>query len=200
MIAYLAGKLARIETDWVVVNVNGVGYKVSVPLSATAQFSHLGDSVELLVSTVVREDAISLYGFINELEQAVFELLILVSGVGPKIAMAALSVLGSEQIVSAISADNHKELSRVPGIGNKTAQRIVLETKDKAVVLGLRHSVSKENTSQQLMINDAVSALMVLGYNRNDARSAVDKALVSSESLKDTGNVIRAALRLLSKG
>ena len=200
MIAYLAGKLARLETDWVVVNVNGVGYKVSVPLTATAQFSHIGDSVELLVSTVVREDAISLYGFISELEQSVFELLILVSGVGPIIAMAALSVMGGDSVISAISSENHKALSSVPGIGNKTAQRIVLETKDKADILRIRHAVSKESVSAQLIIDDAISALMVLGYNRNDARSAVDKASASSDTQKDTGNIIRAALKLLSKG
>ena len=200
MIAHLHGELARVEADYVVIDVNGVGYKVSVPLAVLARLPQPGSKAKLLVTTVVKEDSITLYGFSHETEQAMFELLVTVSGVGPKAALNILSVMPVEQIVHAISSEAFHELNRVPGVGTKTAQRIVLELKEKITTLVWAQAARKTLPPEQRVVDDAVEGLVALGYNRNDARSAADKALKAAEDKSDTGGVITAALKYLSKG
>lgn len=199
MIAHLRGELARVGADYVVIDVNGVGYKAHVPLAILAQMPQIGEQVDLLIHTAVKEDSITLYGFANETEQSLFELLLTVSGVGPKVALNILSVLPVEQIVHAISSDSFRELNRVPGVGTKTAQRIVLELKEKTALLAWAEAARKSLPPEQRSIDDAIEGLMALGYNRNDARAAVDEALRSVKDKGDTGGVIRAALGVLSK-
>jgi Holliday junction DNA helicase RuvA len=200
LIAHLHGELARIEADYVVIDVNGVGYKVSVPLSVLARLPQPGGRTKLLVTTVVKEDSITLYGFLDETEQAMFELLVTVSGVGPKVALNILSVLPVEQIVHALSSDAFHELNRVPGVGTKTAQRIVLELKEKITTLVWAQAARKTMPPEQRVVDDAIEGLVALGYNRGDARSAAEKALKAAEDKSDTGAVITAALKYLSKG
>lgn len=201
MIAHLRGELARVEADYVVIDVQGVGYKVHPPLAVAAQLPAIGETVTLLVSTVVREESITLYGFSDEAQQAVFELLLTVSGVGPKVALNILSVLPVEQIVDSISSDSFIDLNRVPGVGTKTAQRIVLELREKAAALGWVQADRKEASAAQRALEDAVEGLVALGYNRADARAAAEEAARSiADDGRDTGAIVRGALKMLSKG
>lgn len=205
MIAHLHGELARVESDYVVVDVNGVGYKAHLPLAVIAQLPPIGGKVKLLVSTIVKEDAITLYGFSDESQQGLFELLLTVSGVGPKVALNILSVLPVETIVSAIANESFLELNRVPGVGTKTAQRIVLELREKITTLvwsfdKLRMTGAARGTvpPEQQMLNDAIEGLVALGYNRNDARAAAENALRSVADKRDTAAVVTYALKMLA--
>lgn len=131
MIAHLNGELANVEADYVVIDVGGVGYKVYAPLSVISMMPQVGSKVKLLTYTHVKEDSITLYGFVEAEERNMFELLLTVSGVGPKVALNILSVLPVESIVEAISRDDSVMLNRVPGVGNKMSQRIALELREK---------------------------------------------------------------------
>ena len=198
MIAHLHGELARVESDYVVVDVNGIGYKVHPPLAVIAQLPAIGDEIKLLVSTIVKEDSITLYGFADESQQSMFELLLTVSGVGPKVALAILSSLQVETIVNAISSESFIELNRVPGVGTKTAQRIVLELREKITNLVWAQAARKTTAPEQQVMNDAIEGLVALGYNRNDARSAAENALKSIKDKRDTAAIITTALRCLA--
>ena len=200
MIAHVHGELARVEADYVVIDVNGVGYKVHAPLSDITQMPPVGNDVELLVSTVVREDSITLYGFCDEAQQSLFELFMTVSGVGPKVALNILSVMPVEQIVNSISSESFHDLNRVPGVGTKTAQRIVLELREKITSFVWAEAGRAETPAKQRTVDDAIEGLVALGYNRNDARSAADEAARSLDDERDTGGIVRAALKLLAKG
>ncbi|MBQ7525764.1 MAG: Holliday junction branch migration protein RuvA, partial [Abditibacteriota bacterium] len=131
MIAHLRGELASVSSDHAVVDVNGVGYKVYLPVKVLLSLPAEGDKVGLLVTTIVKEDSITLYGFSREVQQELFELLLTVSGVGPKVALAILGELEPGDIISAISAEDYASLTVVSGLGKKTAQRIVLELREK---------------------------------------------------------------------
>ena len=200
MIAHVHGELARVEADDVVVDVNGVGYKVHAPLSDITQMPSVGDEVKLLVSTVVKEDSITLYGFADEAQQTLFELFLTVSGVGPKVALNILSVMPVEQVVSSISSERFHDLNRVPGVGTKTAQRIVLELREKITSFVWAEAGRTEVPAKQRTVDDAIEGLVALGYNRNDARSAADEAARSLDDERDTGGIVKAALKLLAKG
>ncbi|MCX6345071.1 MAG: Holliday junction branch migration protein RuvA [Armatimonadetes bacterium] len=200
MIAHLHGELARIESDYVVIDVHGVGYKVHLPLAIISQLPAIGDEVKLLICTIVKEDSFTLYGFLEEAQQSLFELLLTVSGVGPKVALNILSVLAVEQVVGAISGEHYQELNRVGGVGTKTAQRIVLELKDKMTTLVWARAVKRPLNEDQRTINDAIEGLVALGYNRNDAQKAAEEAQHAIKDKRDTGNIVRAALKYLSRG
>ena len=199
MIAQLKGELARTEADHVVIDVNGVGYKVHVPLSIITQLPPVGSPTEMLIHTAVKEDSITLYGFLEDSEQRLFELLLSVSGVGPKLALNILSVLPVEQIVQGISEEDHRVLSRVPGVGTKTAQRIVLELKEKVLGWEIARPGGGWMQPEQRASEDAVEGLIGLGYNRGDARKAVEEALAEIQNKQDAGGIVRAALKLLGK-
>jgi len=200
VIAHLHGELARIAADYVVIDVHGVGYRVYVPLAILAQLPQPGEEVMLFVSTMVREDAITLYGFTDQPQQSLFELLLTVSGVGPKVALNILSVLPVEQIVRAISSEAFQELNRVPGVGAKTAQRVVLELREKITSLVWAEAARKTMAPEQRAVDDAIEGLLALGISRNDARSAVDEAVKSVKDRNDTSAIVRTALKFLAKG
>jgi len=206
LIAHLHGELARVESDYAVVDVGGVGYKVSVPLAVIAGLPPIGGKVKLLVSTIVKEDSITLYGFADESQQALFEMLLTVGGVGPKVALNILSVLSVESIINAIASESFAELNRVPGVGTKTAQRIVLELREKISALGwsfdkLRTRGARETMApEQQVLSDAIEGLVALGYSRNDARAAAENALKSVADKRDTAGIVTAALKFLAKG
>jgi len=199
LIAHLHGELARVESDYVVVDVHGVGYKVHPPVSVITQMPAVGDEVKLLVSTLVKEDSITLYGFADGSQQSMFDLLLTVSGVGPKVALAILGALQVDTIVNAISSESFIELNSVSGVGTKTAQRIVLELREKITSLVWTQAARKTMAPEQQVVNDAIEGLVALGYNRNDARSAAEQALKSVKDKKDTGAVVTLALKTLAK-
>lgn len=199
MIAHLHGELARVESDYVVVDVHGVGYKVYPPLAVITQMPRIGDEVKLLVCTIVKEDSITCYGFADESQQSMFELLLTVSGVGPKVALAILSALQVDTIVNAISSESFLELNSVSGVGTKTAQRIVLELREKITTLVWTQAARKSMGPEQQVLNDAIEGLVALGYNRNDARAAVENALKSVSDKSNTAALVTSALKTLGK-
>jgi Holliday junction DNA helicase RuvA len=199
MISHLRGRLLEKQPNRVIVDVNGVGYDVHVPLSTFYDMTEPGAEIALRVHTHVREDALVLYGFATVLELRIFERLISVSGIGPKLALAVLSGIEPSELVSAIRTANVARLTGIPGIGKKTAERIGLELKDKmATLLTAEVAASPAAATSETLRTDVLSALMNLGYHRPLAERAVDSALQL-----DTGSsfesVLRHALRELAK-
>jgi len=179
MIARLSGTLVEKHATRLVIDVRGVGYDVQVPLSTFYQLPDVGAEVTLRVHTHVREDALALFGFATSLEVQVFERLIAVSGIGPKLALAVLSGIDPADLVRAVQAGDVGRLTLIPGVGKKTAERIGLELKDRftpqfAAELGLDGSAPAGGASLR---GDLVSALLNLGYHRAPAEKAVDAAL-----------------------
>jgi len=196
MFSYLKGILAEIGTGYVVLDVNGLGYHVNVPSSDISVLPHIGEQLKLYVYLAVREDARDLYGFIDRSGKAVFEKLLTVSGVGPKAALSALSIISPERLVLAIAAEDEKLLSTVPGIGKKTAQRIVLELKDKMHIQIKNEGTAnlKSAYDSASVETDAVQALLALGYDASEAFTAV-KAV--NDSKLDLTQLVKRALRTL---
>jgi Holliday junction DNA helicase RuvA len=198
LIAHLHGELARIGSDSIVIDVRGVGYKVFLPVAVLSQLPEIGQEIEILTHTVVREDSITLYGFVDEPQQSMFELLTTVSGVGPKVALGILGALEVDTIINAISSESFLELNSAPGVGTKIAQRIVLELREKITTL-VWAQAARKTTPDQSLLADAIEGLVALGYNRNDARSAAESALKSVKDKQDTGAVVTLALKTLGK-
>ncbi len=183
------------------IDVHGVGYKAYVPLVILTQLPPEGEEVKLLVTTIVKEDSITLYGFADEGQQGLFDILLTVSGVGPKAALNILSVLPVEQVVRAISSEAFHELNRVPGVGTKTAQRIVLELREKITTLVWAEAARKTMAPEDRAVEDAIEGLVSWGgYNRSDAKSAVEEALKIVKDKRDVSSIMTAALKFLAKG
>ncbi len=178
MIAQLRGRLLEKHPNRVVLDVNGVGYDVHVPLSTFYELAEPGAEVMLRIHTHVREDALVLFGFATRLELQIFERLISVSGIGPKLALAVLSGLEPGELVAAIRTANVARLTGIPGIGKKTAERIGLELKDKmASIAPAESAVVAPADNSEARRTDLLSALMNLGYHRPLAERAVNAAL-----------------------
>jgi Holliday junction DNA helicase RuvA len=175
MIAFLRGRVLDKHPNRIVIDVNGVGYELYVPLSTYYDVGEAGTEIALRVHTHVREDALQLYGFLTMLEQQLFERLIAISGIGPKLAVAVLSGIDSGELVSSIQRADVARLTRIPGIGKKTAERIVLELKDRlAEVAPPAAADGAERSQGDHVRDDLVSALENLGYHRPLAEKAVD--------------------------
>jgi Holliday junction DNA helicase RuvA len=195
MIAFIKGKLADIQAGSVVLDVGGIGYRVQVPLSLQYRLPAQGSEFMLHTSLVVRDDGFYLYGFQSESELGFFLKLLNVSGVGPKGALAVLSIYTPSELGRAIAGEDIALLTRVPGIGKKTAGRIVLELKDK--VAGLITAADPESIGIGREI-DALDALEALGYSPVEARRAVKEALSGLEN-PQVEQLVKSALRLLMK-
>ncbi len=174
MIAQLRGTLAGKRPNQVLVDVGGVGYLVHVPLSTYASLSELHTEVTLLIHTHVREDALALYGFLSAREKHLFELLLGASGVGPSLALKILSGMNAEELAPAIRGGDLGRLTRIPGVGRKTAERIVVELKDKLEAAAVEYE--RPAASPAGVEADVVSALVNLGYDARSAESAVSEA------------------------
>jgi holliday junction DNA helicase RuvA len=199
MIAHLRGRLLEKHPNRVIVDVNGVGYDVHVPLSTFYAMAETGEEIALRIHTHVREDALLLYGFATGLELQIFERLISVSGIGPKLALAVLSGIEPNELVSAIRTANVVRLTGIPGIGKKIAERIGLELKDKmASFVPAEMTASQTTPTGETLRDDVLSALMNLGYHRPLAERAVDSALKKSAGSSFEA-VLRHALRELAR-
>ena len=199
MISHLRGRLLEKHPNRVIVDVSGVGYDVHVPLSTFYELAEPGEEIALRIHTHVREDALLLFGFATVLELRIFERLIGVSGIGPKLALAVLSGLEPNELVSAIRSANVARLTGIPGIGKKIAERIGLELKDKmATVLPAETAALPQATAGDALRDDVLSALINLGYHRPLAERAVDAAVRKSagDSFEST---LKNALRELSR-
>jgi len=200
MFAYIKGTLETKSNTYVVVDVNGVGYKIFMSLKAIEKVGEIGKVVKIHTHYYVREDNISLYGFTTIEELRMFELLLSVSGIGAKSAISMLSEITPSNFALAVITNDISKLVKIPGIGNKTAARIVLELKDKLKTdVGVDLS-SEQKENDNSLINDktseAISALQVLGYTRRDTEKALEKIEIDNLEIED---IIKQALRLLSK-
>lgn len=199
MIAHLRGRLLEKHPNRVIVDVNGVGYDVHVPLSTFYEMAETGEEIALRIHTHVREDALLLYGFATPLELQIFERLISVSGIGPKLALAVLSGIEPNELVSAIRTANVARLTGIPGIGKKIAERIGLELKDKmASFVAAEMAASHTTAAGETLRDDVLSALINLGYHRPLAERAVDSAVKKSAG-SSFETVLKHALRELAR-
>jgi Holliday junction DNA helicase RuvA len=199
MIARVAGMIAEKHPGRVIVDVQGVGYDVQVPLSTFYVLGEAGSAVILKVHTHVREDVIALYGFATGLEQDLFERLIAISGIGPKLALAVLSGMEPPDLVRAIKAQDVARLTSIPGVGKKTAERIGLELKDRLPQsVQAAADAAKPATPEDQIRADLLSALLNLGYQRPAAEKAIERELRESPSVRFE-DALRAVLRSLMK-
>jgi len=199
MIAHLRGMLLEKHPNLVVVETGGVGYEVIIPVSAYSSLPETGAQVQLHIHTHVREDALSLFGFVSAADKALFEKLITVSGIGPKLAVTALGGLTAPDLAAAIREGSVEQLVRIPGVGKKTAERMVLELRDKLDLLpGVARAAaaagakSAFNTTEE----DVISALANFGASRASAEAAVTKARSATEG-NDFDGLFRRALKLV---
>ena len=193
MIGSLRGKLIEKRPNQLLVDINGVGYQVQIPLSTFASLGALHTETSLLIHTHVREDQITLYGFATAREKQCFELLISASGVGPSLALKILSGMSIEELVPAIRKSDLAQLVKIPGVGRKTAERIVVELRDKLVVIDVPEA-GKPSTRSQLE-DDVASALMNLGYDTKSVERAVEKSRAASGN--DFEKLLRSSLQIL---
>mgnify|MGYP006070271425 FL=1 len=203
MFAYIKGSLEMKFKDYLVIDVGGLGYKIFMSENAINSIGQVGDIVKVFTYYRVREDDISIYGFKTQEELRMFELLLSVSGVGAKSALSMLSCIEPSEFALAVISNNVKVLTQIPGIGNKSAQRIILELKDKlkAEQTEQTESTAKTSTSKSVIeanndVQEAISGLMVLGFARKDIEKAFEHLDVNSLSLED---LIKKGLILLSK-
>ena len=198
MFAYIKGTLAQSTPTYAVIEANGIGYKIFIPASVISQLPQVGTPVTLHTSFIVRELVQALYGFYTIQERDFFEALLNVSGIGPKIALALIGHMPVSQLQQAIVSGDTATLCRVPGIGKKGAERLVVEMRDKVSALPLAqdefsaHYVADPHSQT---INDAVSALINLGYNQSIAQKAIKKSLKDIPEGIDVGTLISSALK-----
>ena len=198
MFAYLKGTLEEKMNNYVVIETMGIGYKIFMSRNSILQIGELGENVKVYTHYHVREDDISLYGFLTNEELKMFELLLSVSGIGAKSAIAMLSNITPSEFAMSIITNDITKLTKVPGIGKKSAQRIVLELKDK---LKTEQDVAKSEETDNIIeqsenVEEAISALQILGYNKKEIEKTLDKFDYNTMSVED---IIRNGLKYLGK-
>jgi Holliday junction DNA helicase RuvA len=193
MIGSLRGKLVEKRPNQLLVDVGGVGYLVQIPLSTFAGIGALHAEANLLIHTHVREDQITLYGFVTAREKQCFELLISASGVGPSLALKILSGMSLEELVPAIRKSDLAQLVRIPGVGRKTAERIVVELRDKLAVIDIPQAGKPSSASQ--LESDVASALVNLGYDVKSVERAIEKSRAASGG--NFEELLRSSLQIL---
>ena len=200
MIAFLRGRIIEKQPNLIIIDVQGVGYEVQVPLSTYYDIGDEGAEAALRIHTHVREDALQLFGFLTLLEEQLFERLIAISGIGPKLAVAVLSGIEPAELVAAIQRADVARLTSIPGIGKKTAERIALELKDRLAQLASvpAQPAGTGGRPEDRLRDDLLSALQNLGYHRPLAEKAVDAALARSDG-STFEQALRGALRELMR-
>jgi Holliday junction DNA helicase RuvA len=207
MIAHLSGTLLAKQATSVILDVGGVGYEVTIPVSIFYDMEDLGANISLRIYTYVREDALQLFGFKTARERELFTLLISVSGIGPKSAIAMLSGMNADEIISAIRSNNLARLTSIPGLGKKTAERLVIELRDKMTTLShpaldaqlAAQTAAGAAPSEDTLREDTLSALTNLGYQRAAAEKVVNQAMHEGGELS-VELLLRRSLKSLSKG
>ncbi|MDE3171329.1 MAG: Holliday junction branch migration protein RuvA [Acidobacteriota bacterium] len=193
MIGLLCGKLIDKRPNQVLIDVGGVGYQAQIPLSTYTELGPLHQETTLLIHTHVREDQLALYGFLTAREKHFFELLISASGVGPSLALKILSGMGVDEIIPSIRKGDLAQLVRIPGVGRKTAERIVVELRDKVAGLEVPKTGAPETRSQ--LESDVISALVNLGYDQRSVERAVEQTRVDAGGVFE--KVFRGSLQIL---
>ncbi|HYB53397.1 MAG TPA: Holliday junction branch migration protein RuvA [Thermoanaerobaculia bacterium] len=196
MIGRLSGRLASKSTDHVLIDVGGVGYLVHIPLSTFYELPEAESPTALWIHTHVREDTLALYGFLTERERALFQLLMSVAGIGPKVALTVLSGIPPAELVAALRQPDVRRLVAIPGVGKKTAERMVLELSEKAAGLAAE---APAGAPAAVSADDVISALVNLGYRKAEAERAVD-GLARSGAPAEFGEYLKLALKKLTGG
>lgn len=202
MYSYIKGELAEVNTDHIVIDVGGIGYMIYIPAQSLNYLPGIGEMLKVHTYLYMREDAMILYGFLTKDDLEMFKLLITVSGIGPKGGLAVLSTLSSDDLRFAVLSGDSKAISKAPGIGSKTAQRVIIDLKDKlsledAFEKKLEHENEKINVSSYSQVkNDAVMALNALGYSSTESLKAVSKVEITDDM--DVEDVLKAALKHMS--
>ena len=197
MIGWLSGKVVQAVPDRLILDVGGVGYLVAIPLSTyyEIQKADAGAAIRLFIHTHVREDALALYGFWSEREKELFEQLIAVSGIGPRLAQVVLSGMAPDELIAALAAGDVARLVRIPGVGKKTAERMVVELRDKLQALAAQLPAARASSASD---DDLVAALVNLGYKPSLAEGAVGAARKEAPEAA-FHELLRLALRRLSR-
>jgi Holliday junction DNA helicase RuvA len=206
MIAHLSGTLLAKHATSVIVDVGGVGYEVTIPVTTFYDLGELGEAVRLQIYTHVREEALQLFGFRTLRERELFTLLISVSGIGPKSAVAMLSGMSADEIVTAIRQSNYARITSIPGVGRKTAERLVIELRDKMAALSspaleeqIKAGGPTAAQSEDALREDTLAALLQLGFPKPAAEKAITGAMQEGGDLS-VETLLRRSLRQLSKG
>lgn len=202
MIAFLSGKLLEKQANTLIVQVGGVGYEVTIPLSTFYELGEPGSDVELRIYTHVREDAIQLFGFKTTRERDLYLKLLSVQGIGAKSGITMLSGMSADEIISAIRSNDLGRLTAIPGVGRKTAERLVIELRDKvgelAAAAGASASISAEALPSDIVFDDALSALVNLGYQKAAAERALKKVVQDGTDMS-VQKLLRRSLQVLAK-
>lgn len=206
MIAHLSGTLLSKQATSVIVDVSGVGYEVTIPLSTFYDLEDLGSTVQLRIYTHVREDALQLYGFKTARERELFLKIISVTGIGPKLGITLLSGMSADEMIASIRTNNLARLTLIPGVGRKTAERLIMELREKVAdlssaqleeELGAKPEAAAESTEDTVRA-DALSALLNLGYQRSGAEKAIDAALSEGGDIT-VESILRRSLKKLAR-
>ena len=207
MIAHLSGTLLSKQATSVILDVSGVGYEITLPVSTFYDLEETGSNVQLRIYTHVREDALQLYGFKTARERELFLRLISVSGIGPKLGITLLSGMSADEMIASIRTNNLARLTLIPGVGRKTAERLVMELRDKVASLssaeleeelGARTAAGAPVVTEDSMRSDVLSALLNLGYQRSAAEKAVTAAIDEGGDIS-VELILRRSLRKLAK-
>lgn len=206
MIAHLNGTLLYKQATTVILDVGGVGYEVTIPLSTFYELPNVTEPVQLRIYTHVREDALQLYGFKSSRERELFLRLISVSGIGPKLGITLLSGMSADEMIASIKSNNIAKLTLIPGVGRKTAERLVVELREKLASLSTAETEEEpgvgaafpSEVSADSIRSDALSALLNLGYQRASAEKAIDNSL-AEDGEKSVESVLRRSLRKLAR-
>ena len=198
MIAHLKGKLTYKSPIEIAINVNGVGYQVFVPLSTFYALPELEEDIFLDIHTHMREESLKLFGFYTTDEKKIFEKLIAINKVGPKLALTILSGMSPTELFTTIDSNDIEKLSTIPGIGRKTAERLILEMRDKMGGISIDSEIKKNSIPQNGLFEDALSALVNLGYKKNQAEQTLKKVYTEGETGESIEDIIKKSLNLLS--
>jgi Holliday junction DNA helicase RuvA len=205
MIAHLSGTLLSKQATSVIVDVGGVGYEVTIPLSTFYDLEDMGSTVQLRIYTHVREDTLQLYGFKTARERELFLKIISVTGIGPKLGITLLSGMTADEMIASIRTNNLARLTLIPGVGRKTAERLIMELREKVAELSsaqleeeLGAKPEAGEATEDTVRADALSALLNLGYQRSSAEKAIDAALVEGGDIT-VESILRRALKKLAR-
>ena len=200
MYAYIKGEIVGITEDNLVLECNNIGYNIRIPLSVAQRLPGIGETVKIYTYTSVREDAFQLFGFLSKDDWEIYKKLIAVNGIGPKGALSILSAMSADDLRFAILSGDAKAISKAPGIGNKSAERIILELRDKVPLMSESASLdsfSENDTSANAEAkNEALEALTALGYSPSEALKALRQIAITEDM--DSGDVLKQALKMIS--
>jgi Holliday junction DNA helicase RuvA len=202
MIARIVGTLIYKSFDHVIIDAYGIGYRIVVPLTTFYELPEAGQSVTLNIHTHVKQDAISLFGFYSSEEKEIFQLMIAITGIGPRLAMNILSGISADELIRAVSQGNLSRLVSIPGVGKKMGERMILELKDKVMPISSEEMISKEVSEgmrqHELVKEDALSALVNLGYKKGLAKEILEKVVNGTTEPITIDVVLKESLRILA--